>query len=447
VPGHEPAGQAGHASRERDVLSRAFQAALRGADPRAALLRFCTLREHELRLATGDRLDLSRFDRILLVGAGKATPRLALALLELLGDRLGAATVTTKDGYGIPLPGIEVWEAGHPLPDARSLAGAADALRVARSASPASLLLCLLSGGASALWAAPVPGVSLQHLRETTDALLRSGAPITDVNTVRKHLSCIAGGQLARAAAGARLVTIAVSDVIGSPAHVIGSGPTVADPSTFADALFVLRSRGIRPPPEVTFHLQRGAAGEIPDTPKPDAPFWARTSHHVVSDNSTALDALVEALVGSGYRVRVVERGVVGEAREFGAGVVREALRAREAGAGREALVWGGETTVTVKGRGRGGRNQEAALAAAMALGGTGGIIVGFFATDGTDGPTEAAGAVVDGGTVERGARRGLDAGDALAANDSYAFLRATGDLLVTGPTGTNVNDLAVALL
>src|SRR5690606_32670828 len=276
----------------------------------------------------------------------------------------------------------------------------------------------------------------------------RSGASIDELNAVRKHLSRIAGGQLAMASKAGRLVTLAISDVIGDRPDVIGSGPTVPDPTTYADALAVLDRYGIDAPGSVLLHLRAGAAGEIPETPDVGHPVWERTSYSVVASLADALAGAEASLASIGYRVEVSDQRVTGEAREAGAAIARVALAA--AGSERSeplALLWGGEATVTVRGSGTGGRNQEMALAAAIELAGASNITVGCLATDGIDGPTDAAGAIIDGLTVEKAVGLGLDPSRALRDNDSYPLLCATGDLVVSGPTGTNVNDVAIVLI
>lgn len=368
---------------------------------------------------------------------------MAQGALEVLGTRVCGGTVTTRDGHTLPLPGIAVHEASHPLPDARGIAGAEAALRLAANADASDLVLCLLSGGASALWPAPPPGVTLEDLRTTTDALLRAGAPIRELNAVRKHLSRIAGGQLARAAYPARVLTLAISDVVGSPPDVIGSGPTVPDPTTYRDALEALARRGVAVPPSVQTQLEAGAAGEHPETPKPGDPVFGRTEWHLVASVADALQGATEEATRLGYPAAIVTDRMEGEARQVGREIAGLARSARPPA----ALLLGGETTVTVRGDGYGGRNQELALAAAIALEGVPNVLVAALGTDGTDGPTDAAGAVVDGATVARGRARGLDARNHLHRNDAYPFLEATGDLLLTGPTGTNVADLVLILV
>ncbi|HEU0016442.1 MAG TPA: DUF4147 domain-containing protein [Longimicrobium sp.] len=431
----------------REHARRILDAAVAAADARAAVLRALTLDVDSLRVG-GEEIDLRGIRRVLVVGAGKAAARMADAAREVLGDRVAAGTVTVPDGCGAALPRIEVWEAAHPVPDTRGMAGAVAALELARGAGDGDLVLCLLSGGASALWPAPPAGVSLTDLRAATDALLRSGADIGEVNTVRRHLSRIAGGWLARAAAPARVVTLAVSDVMGDGPHVIGSGPTLPDPTTFAEALDVLQRRDARVPPTVRAHLSAGAAGDLPETPKPGDPAFANASLHVIARNRDALEGAVAEAERLAYAARVYADDVEGEARVVGEQV---AALARNAAAQRPdrpvALVLGGEPTVTVRGGGRGGRCQELALAAGIELEGAEGVLVAAMGTDGRDGATAAAGAFADGGTVARGRERGLDAADSLRRNDSHPYHRATGDLIVTGPTGTNVNDVIVVLV
>lgn len=432
----------------REHARQILDAALAAADARAAVVRALSLDGQRLTVAGEETVDLASIDRILLLGAGKAAAAMACGALEVLGGWVAAGTITTKDGHGAELPGIDVWEAAHPVPDTRGMAGAAEALRLARAAGPRDLVLCLLSGGASALWSAPVPGVSLTELQAVTDGLLRCGATIHEINVVRKHLSRIGGGWLAAAAAPARVVTLAVSDVVGGAVEVIGSGPTVPDPATFEDALEVLRRREVPTPPAVRAYLQAGDAGERPETPKPHDPLFDRVSAHVIAGNQDALQGAARQAERLGYRARVVADDVEGEARSVGEQVALLATGARMEGAAEPlALLLGGETTVTVQGRGRGGRNQELALALAMELEGVPGVLAASLGTDGTDGPTDAAGAFADGGTVTRGAAAGLDARDALRRNDAYPYLRATGDLIVTGPTGTNVNDIILVLV
>lgn len=432
----------------RAAARRILDAALRAADPREAVLRALRIDGTRLFVADSEEIDLARVDRVLLVGAGKAAVGMTRGALETFGGWIAEGSITTRDGGGAALPGIEVWEASHPVPDTGGLAGASDALRLARSAGPCDLVLCLLSGGASALWPAPVAGVSLTDLQRVTDRLVRSGARINDINCVRKHLSRIAGGRLAQAAAPARIVTLAISDVVSGALDAIGSGPTVPDPTTYEDALQVLADWEIDTPASILNHLRRGDAGLAAETPDDFDPAFARASAYVIAGNGDALRAAADEAARLGWDARIVADDVEGEARAVGEQVARLGLEVRgERSARPVALLLGGETTVTVKGSGRGGRNQELALGAALELSGESGILVASCATDGVDGPTDAAGGFADGGTVSRGESGGLDAEDALRRNDAHPFLRAAGDLIVTGPSGTNVNDVIVVLV
>ncbi|HEX8361879.1 MAG TPA: glycerate kinase [Longimicrobium sp.] len=428
----------------REDARRILDAAVAAADPRAAVLRALRREGDTLHVGT----ETVELGRVLMVGAGKAAAAMARAALEVLGDRVEGGSVSVPHGTRAELAGIDVWEAAHPVPDTHGLAGAVAALRVARSARERDLVLCLLSGGASALWPCPPRTVGLSEVREVTGALLRAGAGIGEINAVRKHLSRIAGGGLARAAYPARVLTLALSDVVGSALDVIGSGPTVPDPTTFAQAVEVLRRHGVRAPDSVMAHLQRGAAGEVPETPKPADPAFRRASTHVVGSVRDALAGAGRAAEELGYRAEVVADNLEGEARDTARGIAALVRRRRQEHTGEaRALLFGGETTVTVRGNGRGGRNQELALALALEIDGEDGTVAAALGTDGVDGPTTAAGAIVDSGTVARGAERGHHARAALDRNDSHTFFRATGELVVTGPTGTNVNDVVLVLL
>lgn len=423
-----------------------LEAALEAADPAQAVRR--ALRRDGDTLFVGDRsYTLRQFRRILVVGAGKATAPMARAVEDLLADRLTAGTITVKYGYTTPTRVIAVREAGHPIPDEAGVAATQAIVNLLRDTTADDLVLCLISGGGSALMPLPVPGVSLSDLQALTEALLRSGAPIQALNTVRKHLSQVAGGQLARLAHPATVVALIVSDVVGSPLDVIASGPTVADESTFEQAWQVLERYGVLEYTSAAIrqHLQRGLSGEIPDTPKPGDPALTRVHNVIVTDNAHAAAAAVDRATALGFNTLLLTTYLEGEAREIGR--VLAALAKEIAWRGHPlpppaCLIAGGETTVTVRGHGKGGRNQEVALSAALAIQGLPGVLIASLATDGTDGPTNAAGGLVDGLTIARGQERGADALAALRDNDAYHFLEQAGALLITGPTNTNVNDL-----
>jgi hydroxypyruvate reductase len=386
------------------------------------------------------RLDLARIDRVVVLGCGKASAAMAHAVEAVLGDRISGGFVVVKDGYTVPTRRVEIVEAGHPVPDARGEAAAARLLEVARSAGDRDLVLVLVSGGGSALTPSPAPPVTLAEKQAVTRLLLSAGATINELNAVRKHLSRFKGGQLARAAAPAQVLTLALSDVIGDPLDVIASGPTAPDPTTFGDALAVLTARGIRDrvPASVLARLDAGQGGEVQETPKPGDPLFDRVTNVVIGNNEVIVKAAADTAARLGYTPHVLTRELQGEARD----VARALLERARALAPPACLIAAGETTVTVRGRGRGGRCQELALAAALALEPKDDLVVLAAGTDGTDGPTDAAGGVVDASTARRAAAAGLDLRRALADNDANAALGATDDLIVTGPTRTNLLDL-----
>jgi len=425
-------------------------AAVRAVEPAAAVRRYISRRGRVVRIA-GRRYALGSIHRIFVVGAGKASAPMAAAVEGMLGPRVSAGIIIVKYGYAVPLRRIRVVEAGHPLPDAAGQRGAEALLDLVRGAGPDDLVLCLISGGGSALMPAPVGEMSLDDEITVTGLLLRSGAAIQDVNTVRKHLSRIKGGRLA-AASPARMVALILSDVLGDPVDAIASGPTAPDPTTFADALEVVRRYGLADsmPGSAMAYLQRGAAGREPETPKPDDPVFRRVQTVLVGSNEQAVAAAAARAKTAGFRTLVLTTSLEGEAREAArvfCSVVRGIGTRRTPIAPPACLLAGGETTVTVRGQGRGGRCQEFALSSGGVIAGWANTVVAAFGTDGTDGPTDAAGALVDGGTAARAHRAGLDAGRALADNDAYPFFQQLGDLLLTGPTRTNVNDIYLALV
>lgn len=390
--------------------------------------------------------------RVLVVGAGKGSAPMAKALEDLLGARLTAGVVCVKDGHGCPLERIALREASHPVPDQRGLAAGAEILELVAGAGSADLVLAVLSGGGSALLEAPAEGVSLADLQQLTDLLLGSGASIDEINALRKHLSRVKGGRLAVAAYPARVVCLALSDVVGDRLDVIASGPFAEDPSTFADAREILERFGLwsRAPDAVRRVIEHGQAGRVPETPKGGSAELAGVTQVVVGSNRISLDAAASAARTLGYRPLVLSSQVQGEAREVArvlAAVAKECRCTDTPLAPPVAVLAGGETTVTLRGRGRGGRNQELALALALELAGWEGIVGLSGGTDGSDGTTDAAGGLALPDTIARGAAAGHDARAYLAENDSYTYLDAVGALLRTGPTRTNVMDIQVLLV
>ena len=392
------------------------------------------------------RVDLSHpsWRHLLVFGCGKASGAMAAALERGLGPRITEGLIVVKDGYTVPTERVTLKQAGHPVPDARGQAAAEAIVHRVRAAGAEDVVVFLVSGGGSALTPAPVRPITLAEKQETTRLLLGAGATINELNAVRKHLSLFKGGQLARAAAPATLVSLILSDVIGDPLDVIASGPTAPDPTTFADAQAVLERRGVGylVPHAVRTRLEAGARGEVQETPKPGDPAFERVTNLVIGNNALVVDAAAVEARRLGYRAEVLTRGLQGEARE----VARELVARARTLPPRTCLIAGGETTVTVRGRGRGGRCQEFALAAALELRPDDRVVVFAAGTDGTDGPTDAAGAVVDPETVTRGERAGRAARTALDDNDAHSFLAAAGDLVVSGPTNTNLLDLYVLL-
>ncbi len=388
-----------------------------------------------------------------IVGAGKAALEMAHAASEKLGHDVGAFAVAVVpellhgvDPASRP-PGL--YPADHPLPTGRNLRAAEAIAEVAREASRAGTLLALLSGGGSAHLTLPAEGLSLDDIRAVTDALLRSGADIEQLNTVRKHAERLKGGRLAALAAPARVHAFILSDVIGDRLDAIASGPTAPDPTTYADALGVLdRWHARAASPALTAHLEAGRRAEHPETPKPGDPIFDRVTNTIIGSNHTAVEAAAHAASRLGFHVLAKRTGVRGEAGRFGEALAETARRLHPPGAPRPAAaIFGGETTVAVGASdGRGGRCQHAALSAALGLRDAKDIAIAVLATDGIDGPTDAAGAIVTGSTGAAADHRGLDPALALRRHNSHPLLDAVGALLRTGPTGTNVNDLGIIL-
>jgi hydroxypyruvate reductase len=430
-------------------VARVLAAALQAVEPGAAVRRYLR-REGAALLVGGRPYDLDQFERVWIVGAGKAGAPMAAAAAEILAERLSGGVVVVKEGYAQEAGGpLAVVEAGHPVPDERGVAGAQRMAGLLRGAGPRDLVLALISGGGSALLTLPGEGLALGDLQRLTDLLLRSGASINEINALRKHLDAMKGGGLARLAHPAALVTLVLSDVVGSPLDVIASGPSVPDTSTFGDAWGVLERYGLleQTPAPVLARLRRGLAGELPETPRAGDPLFGRVHNLVVGSNVQAAEAALAAARAEGWGALLLTTYLQGEAREAGrflAAVARELAATGNPLPRPACVVAGGETTVTLRGGGRGGRNQELALAAAPELAGLADLALVALATDGGDGPTDAAGAVVTGATLERARALGLDPAAHLARNDAYPFFAQLGDLLLPGPTRTNVNDLAL---
>jgi glycerate 2-kinase len=428
-----------------------FEAAVRAVDPAEAIRRHVV--RDGTRLTIGrERVDLAGVRHIVVVGLGKAGASMAAAVEEIVGDRIARGVVVTKYGHVQATRTIRIHEAGHPVPDDAGIAGAQAVLDHVQGLGAADLVLVLISGGGSALTPAPVEGITLAEKQALTKALLACGADIREMNTVRKHISRIKGGQLARAAAPARVFTLILSDIVGDPLDAIASGPTVPDPRTYADALAILDKYHLRQeiPGSIRAHLEAGAAGKVPETPKPDDPLFARVKSIMVASNIQALEAANAEAQRLGFQTMILSSFIEGETREIARMHAALALEVRASGNPSKApacLITGGETTVTLQGKGKGGRNQEFALAAALDIAGLPDVVVLSAGTDGTDGPTDAAGALADGDTVRRAVALGLQPRAALDDNDAYPFFERLGDLIITGPTRTNVMDVRLVLV
>ena len=431
-----------------DILRRAVEA----VDPRGAVLRRLELRGNHLR-SDDFELDLNGFSRVFVVGGGKAGGAMAEAVEGLLGDRIAGGVVNvlkgTEERYR--LRRIELKGASHPIPDEDGVRGTGRMLSLAEEAGESDLVIVLISGGGSALMTYPAEGITLQEVRGLTEMLLRSGAKINELNAVRKHLSAVKGGRLAGMTHPATVVSLILSDVVGDPVDTIASGPTAPDRSTFEDAVEVLRRHGLwdDAPDSVRRRLKAGVRGQINETPKPGDGVFEGVFNVVIGSNLTAARAAVDRASAIGYNALLLSTRIEGEARHVGtlyAGIAREIATSGHPVPRPAAVIAGGETTVAVRGSGQGGRNQEIALSAAMRMEGLDGVIAAL-ATDGIDGPTEAAGAIADGLTMERARAKDLEPRGFLENNDSNGFFSRLGDEILTGPTGTNVNDLAVILV
>jgi glycerate 2-kinase len=435
-----------------DKATRVMAAALSAVEPEEAVLRYLKREGKMVKIA--DRVyDLDNFRRVLVVGAGKAGAPMTNAVSRVLGDRINAGTVIVKDGHTLdsahPQGGVEIIEAGHPVPDERGRQGTLKIMQLLHDAAEEDLVICLISGGGSALLAAPAPDISLEDIQRLTSGLLSSGADIHEINTLRKHLDGIKGGGLARLAHPAKVAALILSDVVGDPLDVIASGPTVPDSSSFTSAWEVLEKYGLaeKAGQPIVDRLIKGVGGKVPDTPKPGDPIFDSVQNVIVGSNRQAVEAGLQQAQVDGFQPVLLTTQLTGEARK--AGRVLSALARIVATRSPQplCLAAGGETTVVLKGNGRGGRNQELALSSVKELAGVQGVLIAALATDGGDGPTDAAGAVVTGETFERAASLGLHPEDFLERNDAYHFFEPLGDLLKPGPTLTNVNDVTFVFI
>jgi len=433
------------------TLEAIFTAGLKAVDPEEAIRRYVQLTADHLKVGEHE-YPLASFDRIIVTGFGKGTAPMAKALEEILGDRLTEGWITVKYGHGLPLNKIHVMEAGHPIPDHAGMQATQFILDRLKGCTEKDLVLCAFSGGGSALSPAPRAPLELGEKQETTQLLLNCGATIFELNALRKHLSCCKGGQLARIAFPATLVSLFLSDVVGDPLDVIASGPTVPDPSTFSDCIRIVERYGLRGKlPSAVFRLlEDGVEGLIAETPKAGDAAFKKGLNLVVGSNRAALLAAAGKAEALGYNTLVLSSFVQGEAREiarFFAAMGKEIAASGHPIAPPACILAGGETTVTIRGGGKGGRNQELALAAAREMDGWPQMALLSAGTDGSDGPTDAAGAFVDGNTCPAALVRGIDPEKYLLGNDAYHFFNQLEDLFITGPTRTNVMDVICLLV
>lgn len=393
--------------------------------------------------------DLSRFDRILVIGGGKASGRMALALDDLLGDRIYGGVVNIGKDQKFASSRIKFFHAGHPLPNSGSVKGVKEMLKLIGSPDKKDLIICLFSGGGSAMMELPASGISLSDIKRINELLLSSGADINEINKVRKHISQVKGGQLAERLYPANILSLIISDVVGDKIDVIASGPTSPDSSTFSDAMEVLVRRKIisQVPPSIIERIKEGVQGRIKETPKPGDKVFSVVKNVIIASNKTAISAAKAYLTSEGFRVKVQRAPLVGEAKDAGYHFAKKLITIAEKHQNKLALIAGGETTVKLfENSGSGGRNQEFALSAAIRLKKSKNLAMVSLATDGIDGPTDAAGAYADSSTIKKADKIGINAELYLRRHDSYNFFKRAGGLIITGMTGTNLNDIAAGI-
>ncbi|MEM1547004.1 MAG: glycerate kinase [Candidatus Methanomethylicia archaeon] len=439
--------------RAREIALSAIEEALKSVDPRGLIKSKITLSDDLLEV-NGLRFKLSGFRRIFVIGGGKASGSMAEALEEVLKNRIEDGVVVIPRGTSSQYRTrrIRLYEASHPVPDENSVRGALEIMELAGKAGSDDLIICLISGGGSSLMTIPRQGVSLDDKRRITEMLLRSGANINEINTIRKHLSNFKGGMLAKEAYPATLVSLILSDVVGDRLDVIASGPTVPDPTTFIEAINILKRYNLwdKAPASIRDVLTNGVKGLIPETPKPGDKVFEKVHNIIIGNNRLACLSAIKKLQHQGLNTLFLTSFMEGEARNMGlilSSIAFEVLTSGNPIPKPAAIVLGGETTVTVTGSGIGGRNQEIALSASTRIRGVNGVAIAAISTDGIDGPTDAAGAIIDGETGIRAENLGLNMMDYLINNDSYTFFSRIGDLIFTGPTGTNVNDIAIIVV
>lgn len=435
----------------RAVALKSLEYALNAIDPEQVLKSRVSLKDSVLE-ANGHSFDLKKFRNVYVVGGGKASGSMAEAMEQILGRHITDGFVNIPHSSRHRTKVVKLHETSHPIPHQSGIEGTQHMLEIAEQAKKDDLVVCLVSGGGSSLMPLPRDGISIADKRSITETLLKSGATVNEINTVRKHISDFKGGWLAKKAYPATILNLILSDVVGDPLDFIASGPTVPDPTTFSDAIKVLKKYGLwdKAPASVRRVLSEGEKGLIPETPKANDKAFKRVYNIVVGNNRSASLAVCESLKSAKLTTLLLTSTLEGEARHVGvmlASIAREVYVSGNPVPTPAGIVTGGETTVTVTGRGLGGRNQEIVLAAALTLGDMDGAVIASLSTDGVDGPTDAAGAIADGKTLVRAGEMRLSAEENLTENDSYNFFSKLGDLIFTGPTGTNVNDVSVIVV
>ncbi len=435
----------------RALALKSLEYALNAVDPiqlmkSKLLLKNSTLKVNEY------SFDFKKFKNVYVIGGGKASGSMAEALEHVLGKHITRGLVNVPHDSEHKTEIIKFQEASHPIPDKSGVEGTRRMLEIAEQAKKEDLVICLISGGGSSLMPLPRGGITIEDKREITDALLKCGATISEINTVRKHISEFKGGWLAKKAYPATVLNLILSDVVGDQLDFIASGPTVPDSTTFSDAIRVLKKHGLwdKTPASIREVLSSGEKGLIPETPKANDKAFKKVYNVIIGNNRFASLAVREQLRSAGLNTLLLTSTLEGEARHVGvmlASIAREVATSGNPVPKPAGIIAGGETTVTVTGKGLGGRNQEISLAAALKMGGMDGVVVASLNTDGVDGPTDAAGAIVDGEIMSRAEEMGLNPEEFLAENDSYNFFSKLGDLIFTGPTGTNVNDVSVIVV
>jgi hydroxypyruvate reductase len=431
-----------------------FNSALSAVNAFDAVKKYCHVDNNTLYIRH-TAFNLSRYNNIYVIGAGKASAHMGAAMEDILAEKITDGIINVKYGHTVALKKIKLIEAGHPIPDENGCAGALQILQIAEKAKKNDLIICLTSGGGSALMPLPAPPLTISDKQETIRILLSCGAAINEINALRKHMSLIKGGRLSEAAWPATLINLIISDVVGNPLDIIASGPTVGDPSTFQDCMDIIHKYNIydRIPKPVTEFIRNGIKKKIPETPKPDTgmtDIFNQTLNMIVASNMEALSAAKICAESLGYNTLTLSSMIEGDTRQTAnihTAIAREIRKTGNPIPCPACILSGGETTVTLTGNGKGGRNQEFALTAAFDIADEDRMVVLSGGTDGTDGPTDAAGAIVDTSTIKKATSSGLNPACFLKNNDSYHLFQTTGDLIKTGPTGTNVMDIRIILV